>query len=87
MHSFLAGLAVTAALGLSAVAAIGPVRAEGSIIRELKIGGLYHDVGDLWSGFRLEPRSVDVNVEVLFGPHIELLWGKYIFKSFFLKVD
>lgn len=52
-----------------------PAHADG-LIRELKIGGLYHDVPNLWSGFQLEPRSADINVEVLFGPHIELLWGK-----------
>ena len=51
-----------------------PGAADG-LIRELKIGGLYHDAPDLWSGFRLEPRSADVNVEVLFGPHVDLLWG------------
>lgn len=48
--------------------------AEG-LIRELKIGGLYHDVPNLWSGFQLEERSLDVNVEALFGPHLVLPWG------------
>lgn len=51
-----------------------PAWADG-VIHELKIGGLYHDVPNLWSGFQLEPRSLDVNVEALFGPHIDLLWG------------
>jgi hypothetical protein len=53
---------------------IEPASAEG-LIRELKIGGLYHDVPNLWSGFQLEERSLDVNVEALFGPHIVLPWG------------
>ena len=51
-----------------------PLHAEG-LIQELKIGGLYHDVPDLWSGFQLETRSLDVNVEALFGPHVQLPWG------------
>lgn len=51
-----------------------PLLAEG-LIQELKIGGLYHDVPNLWSGFQLEKRSVDVNVEALFGPHVQLPWG------------
>ncbi len=63
-----AGVA-TAAGPLSA-----PAAAEG-ILHELKIGGLYHDVPNLWSGFQLEPRSLDINVEALFGPNIKLLWG------------
>lgn len=66
---------MTALTGCAVAFGTGAARAEDSFLREFKIGGLYHDVGDMWSGFRLEPRSVDVNVEVLFGPHIELLWG------------
>jgi len=45
------------------------------LIYELKIGGLYHDVPNLWSGFQLEKRSVDVNIEALFGPHLQLPVG------------
>lgn len=67
----LVGLASCAlVLGLSAPAA----SAQG-ILHELKIGGLYHDSPELWSGFQLERRSIDINVEALFGPHIDLLWG------------
>lgn len=51
-----------------------PLLAEG-LIRELRIGGLYHDVPGLWSGFQLERRSLDINVEAVFGPHIQLPWG------------
>ncbi len=75
MRSFLSRAVLGAIAGSAVIAAAFPARAEDSFLREVKIGGLYHDVADLWSGFRLEPRSVDVNVEVLFGPHIELLWG------------
>lgn len=45
------------------------------LVNEIKIGGLYHDPGDLWSGFRREPQSLDINIEILLGPHINVLWG------------
>ena len=45
------------------------------LISELKLGALYHDPGDLWSGFRREPASLDVNVEVIFAPHLAILGG------------
>lgn len=75
MHRFRSASLVSSAV-LACLAVATPLRAEeGGLIRELKIGGLYHDVGGLWSGFRLEPRSADINVEALFGPHVHLLWG------------
>jgi hypothetical protein len=61
-------------VGVLIAAAPEPLLAEG-LIYELKIGGLYHDVPDLWSGFQLEKRSLDVNVEALFGPNVQLPWG------------
>ena len=45
------------------------------MINEIKIGGLYHDPGDLWSGFRRETKSSDFNVEVLLGPHLNVFGG------------
>ncbi len=60
---------------LAGAVAISPAASAQGVIHELKIGGLYHDVPYLWSGFQLERHSVDLNVEALFGPHIELLWG------------
>lgn len=59
---------------LAPMSAVSPALSDG-LIRELKIGGLYHDVPHLWSGFQLEDRSVDVNIEALFGPHLVLPWG------------
>ena len=59
---------------LTGLGALPSARAD-PLIYELKIGGLYHDVPNLWSGFQLEQRSVDVNIEALFGPHISFLWG------------
>ena len=51
-----------------------PALADG-IVQELKFGLLDHDVPDLWSGFRAEPDSVDINVEALFSPSIPFLGG------------
>jgi lipid A 3-O-deacylase len=46
-------------------------------ISELKIGALDHDTPGLWSGFNLERRSVDANVEVLFSP-LARTFGGYL---------
>ena len=56
------------------IASSQPARAQG-IISEVKIGGLYHDPGDLWSGFRLERPTAVLNTEVLFSPHMRFLGG------------
>jgi lipid A 3-O-deacylase len=57
-----------------AFAAGQPARAEG-LIHELKIGVLAHDVPDLWSGFRVESNSADINVEVQFAASMALAYG------------
>lgn len=51
-----------------------PALADG-LIDELKIGVLAHDVPDLWSGFRAEPSSADINIEALFTPSVAFLGG------------
>lgn len=56
-----------AALALPALA--------GGLVSEMRIGALAHDVDHLWSGFRLEPSSLDLNLEVLFAPHVTFLGG------------
>jgi lipid A 3-O-deacylase len=48
----------------------------GGIISELKIGALWHDPGDLWSGFRREPESIDINIEALLAPSVAFLGGR-----------
>jgi hypothetical protein len=45
------------------------------LIDELKIGALWHDPSDLWSGFRREPESIDINIEALLAPSVPFLWG------------
>lgn len=58
------GAAVTAAL-----CALAPLPAAAqSLIEELKLGVLYHDASHMWSGFRLEQESVDINIEALLRP-------------------
>jgi hypothetical protein len=49
--------------------------AAGGFIDEVKIGVLAHDVPDLWSGFRAEPSSADINIEALFSPSVAFLGG------------
>lgn len=65
---------VLATAYLLVVPATAPLRAQG-VIHEVKIGGLFHDPGDLWSGFRREPQSLDINLEVQLRPHVQVLWG------------
>ena len=68
-------IAAVAAVGLMLTAPLTrPLHAQ-SLIHEVKIGGLMHDPADLWSGFRREPQSLDINLEVQFGPHVQVLWG------------
>jgi lipid A 3-O-deacylase len=70
---------LVALLGLlCATAGLEPALAGepwGGIISELKIGALWHDPGELWSGFRREPESADINIEALLTPSMPLLWG------------
>lgn len=47
----------------------------GGIVDEVKIGVLAHDVPDLWSGFRAEPSSADINLEALFSPSVSFFGG------------
>ena len=47
----------------------------GGIVDELKVGVLWHDVPNLWSGFQAEPNSADINVEALLSPSLAFLGG------------
>ncbi|MGZ5889376.1 MAG: acyloxyacyl hydrolase [Hyphomicrobium sp.] len=51
-----------------------PACADG-LVQELKIGVLDHDVPNLWSGFRAEPDSADINIEAIFSPSVAFLGG------------
>jgi len=65
-------LAVT--VGLCLTAAVLPVEA-GGFVYEIKAGVLAHDVDGLWSGFRLEDQTADINIEAILSPSLPFLWG------------
>jgi hypothetical protein len=54
--------------------AVEPTRVGGGFISEVKIGAQLHDTPYMWSGFNVEPYTVDLNMEVLFGPGVRF-WG------------
>lgn len=55
--------AAVAAIGISALATTGDVRADAGIVDEVKIGVLYHDIGIFGDNFE---EGADINLEVLF---------------------
>jgi len=61
---------------LLAALALGAAPAHAQFVNEIKVGVLRHDVPDLWSGFQLEPTSVDINGEILFQPSMPFLFGQ-----------
>ena len=63
-----------AALWLFAIACAMPTAADG-LFSELKIGVLDHDTPDLWSGFRREQPSVDINIEAQLSPSVTFFGG------------
>lgn len=67
-------------LGMAIVVAatvLGPVpqARAGDYLHALKFGILAHDVPDLWSGFAVEDRWVDLNFEAQFKPSLLLFGG------------
>lgn len=70
LTSRLTALCLAAATALAATAA----HAQG-LISEVKGGVLWHDVPNLWSGFRDEKDSADINLEVIFSPRLPFLFG------------
>jgi lipid A 3-O-deacylase len=65
--------ALTAVL-LLAVGWVEPASA-GDLFSEIKVGVLDHDTPDLWSGFRREEDSADINVEALLSPSAAFFGG------------
>jgi lipid A 3-O-deacylase len=64
----------TTLIGLAAMLQCSSANA-GGLVDELKLGVLGHDVPYLWSNFRAEPNSVDINIEALLSPSISFLGG------------
>ncbi len=60
-----------------AATVLGPVpqARAGDYLHALKFGILAHDVPDLWSGFAVEDRWVDLNFEAQFKPSLLLFGG------------
>lgn len=73
LHETVRGILI-AAVSAAVLFVAQPVRAQ-SLIDEVKLGILYHDAPNLWSGFRLEREGADINLEVLFRPSFPLLIG------------
>ena len=72
------GVAIAATTVVVTSVAVGGFPQTGyaqSLIDEVKLGILYHDAPNLWSGFRLEREAADINLEVLFRPSFPLLIG------------
>lgn len=68
---------LTFAIGLFAllpVASLGPALA-GNILYAVKVGALWHDVPELWSGFQVEPGAADINIEAQFAAAWSMPWG------------
>jgi len=63
------------ALVLAAVTAFVPAAAADDLLYAFKFGVLAHDVPDLWSGFSVEDRWVDLNFEAQFKPALMVFGG------------
>lgn len=72
-HILPCGTILVVALAMTVVGAGG--RAAAGPLHEVRGGILAHDVPDLWSGFRREPQSIDLNVELTFSPSMPFLFG------------
>ena len=57
------------------IAGIGSASAGDGLIYQLSVGALSHDVPDLWSRFRREERSVDINIEAQLSPSMQAFFG------------
>jgi lipid A 3-O-deacylase len=73
LRNFLHFVFLSAAL----IAIVGNPRTAraGGLFSEVKIGILDHDVPDLWSGFRREEESADINLEALLSPSVMFFGG------------
>ena len=60
---------------LSLLAAFPAVAKADSVLYEIKVGILDHDVSGLWTGYKLE-NGDDINAELIFAPYANVLHGK-----------
>lgn len=76
MHSRLTGFALALIAAQPALAdPAQPGIAARDIIDHASIGYFAHDVGGLWSGFRIERATTAMNFDIVFAPHLDVLWG------------
>jgi hypothetical protein len=61
--------------GAIVAAALAAAPANAQFVSEIKGGVLAHDVDNLWSGFSLETKAVDLNVEAILSPGLPFLFG------------
>ncbi len=62
------------ALAMALWAPAAPANA-GDFLYEIRGGVVAHDVPGLWSGFRLEHQTADINLEAIFSPALPFMWG------------
>ncbi len=56
-------------------AGIGSAWAGDGLIYQLSVGALDHDIGNMWSGFRREKESLDINVDAQLSPAMQVFFG------------
>ena len=63
------------AFALACFAVLPTAASAGGLLYELKLGALYHDAPNMWSGFSVEKESVDVNIEAQLSPSMQAFFG------------
>lgn len=64
-----------ASAAFALIAGIGAANAGDGLIYQLSVGALDHDIGNLWSGFRREKESLDINVDAQLSPSMQVFFG------------
>lgn len=57
------------------IAGVGSASAGDGLIYQLSVGALSHDVPNMWSGFRREKESLDINVDAQLSPSMQVFFG------------
>lgn len=57
------------------IASAGAACAADGLIYQLSVGVLSHDVPNMWSGFRREEQSADINIEAQLSPSMQVFFG------------
>lgn len=73
-----ATVSLAALLTTAVASAGGPSAQADELLHSVVIGGLWHDVPGLWSGFQVEHDAVDINIEAQFKAAWSMPWGGVI---------